>query len=1283
MVLRHKKYNGFFSGLMIFALLAFVSCSDILSPLNVAPGTSSGQEGEVVVISGSVAADFTNVAGAAPSFFLCNSPANAGGVTSDAQGRMAMPSPTLSENGRSYYVEAYYTDEMQPVEGVVTAGTATGGIFSGTYTIALTTGHKWTVELGVKTQETGESSPTKKLVAKYTYPNNLTAADAATALDLTLRPSQESTGSISLGITFPSSVKHIGLIGFNGDSEENFDVDGTSFSIEKTNIASGAYPATLIFYNSSNSEIYSYDQVINVYDNLATTQWIGDGTSSCPINSSHLFGVTDALIAAYARTNFYVRTDNPALLPPNTPAGSDTTGDGSGAAPYATVSKAISRIIAMHPGSACTIRLLTDISENIELDSTLTTDAATSITIKGYGEQKCIINTETNPEGSSTPAIVRITTAVPIVLENLTIKNDDTAHQAGKRSIGVSISNASANVTLNNCEITQTKGNNNGSAVYNAGTITLNDCTVTGNSSSSSILYNMKSMTLNNCTLQNNESVYSIYNHSNATLLKLGGTTKISPTDTYTQSIYLSNNNVQSAKITLADDFAVSGENIMLELSEYVAGSSSKVHVYRASGLGNAYRYFSLGTSNYEIDSDGKLAIMTNYYVSSSGNSSGNGTYSKPFAKVSEAVTAINNNTNTSGLAFTIHVSGTVKDSVVLNGTTLSNFAGTSIKICGENKATDKIDGSDNGTAASKLVYLETTKPITLENLTLCNLTSTDNSALMISGIGGNVTAKNCNITGNTSQNGTSAINCMFGTISLEDCTITNNIADGGEINRAVLVMGGGSVPATMNVKGNITITGNKQGTGSNAPECNVYLAGDTLVTVNGTLGSGSLIGISVENDHAPTLGGTPVTFTSGLSGKGTTANFVSDNADFSVVTSSGEAALGVSGGTIGGTVFDYAVALSCNTSIIKLPVSSAQTVTVSASITKNGEALPNGETVAIDWELKLLYNGEEIGVGNESSASSSTEFSLSIPTSKLFFMESQPYYTLYATATFNGITYDAEFPIKVFDPLVGFVSVTGATVDGAIGSGDTVSSVFIEERSVTIPNLYVCDHEVTQAEYQEIIGTNPSSFTSDAASGETQAKRPVEKVSWYDAIVYCNKRSIAEGFTPCYTIDGSTNPTAWGDIPTLNNSTWNGVTCNFNANGYRLPTEAEWEYIARGGNNEIPDTQTVYSGSNTVDNVAWYETNSGSKTHEVKKKSANSIGIYDMSGNVREWCWDWYGTIRGSTVATGTSSGSNRILRGGSWFNGASNSCVAYRSSYNPPSTSDNIGFRVVRTRN
>ncbi len=265
-----------------------------------------------------------------------------------------------------------------------------------------------------------------------------------------------------------------------------------------------------------------------------------------------------------------------------------------------------------------------------------------------------------------------------------------------------------------------------------------------------------------------------------------------------------------------------------------------------------------------------------------------------------------------------------------------------------------------------------------------------------------------------------------------------------------------------------------------------------------------------------------------------------------------------------------------------------------------------------------------------------------------------------------------------------GFVKVAGGTFDGTETLAPS-SSVFISGRSLKIADLYVSDHEVTQKEYETYCRYGSSSPSVACGKGDNY---PAYYVNWYDAVVYCNLRSIAESLIPAYSINNETDPSKWSGRksdsgspakycgPSSNNPTWNSVNFNESADGYRLPTQAEWEYIARGGNK---DTFT-YSGSGTAGDVAWYKENSESKTHEVKQKKANSLGIYDMSGNVWEWCWDWDSTVTTGTPADGAASGSSRVVRGGSWYDNANNAAVSIRGSNNPNYRFNYYGFRVVR---
>ena len=246
-------------------------------------------------------------------------------------------------------------------------------------------------------------------------------------------------------------------------------------------------------------------------------------------------------------------------------------------------------------------------------------------------------------------------------------------------------------------------------------------------------------------------------------------------------------------------------------------------------------------------------------------------------------------------------------------------------------------------------------------------------------------------------------------------------------------------------------------------------------------------------------------------------------------------------------------------------------------------------------------------------------------------------------------------------------IFVEGGTFQMGSTSGDSDEKPV---HSVTVLSFYMCDHEVTQKEYCDVMGTNPSYYSGD--------NRPVENMSWYNAIEYCNRRSMKEGLTPCYTIDksnmDSNNTNSSDDLK------WT-VKCNFSANGYRLPTEAEWEYAAKGGKKSEGYT---YSGSNSIGNVAWYDGNiSGNRTHDVKTKPPNELELYDMSGNVYEWCWDWMGAYSSSsqTNPTGASSGSLRVLRGGCCSDYASFCRVANRFHYTPSGSYYNLGFRVVRS--
>lgn len=246
-----------------------------------------------------------------------------------------------------------------------------------------------------------------------------------------------------------------------------------------------------------------------------------------------------------------------------------------------------------------------------------------------------------------------------------------------------------------------------------------------------------------------------------------------------------------------------------------------------------------------------------------------------------------------------------------------------------------------------------------------------------------------------------------------------------------------------------------------------------------------------------------------------------------------------------------------------------------------------------------------------------------------------------------------------------GFITVEGGTFSNGTSN-------------VTLSTFYLDRTEITQGEYLAVMGTNPSNFTGDLS-------RPVEKTTWFNAIEYCNRRSMQENLTPCYSykvgeIEYGTNPDNWpsGWSGTASNHT--NFSCSWTANGYRLPTEMEWMFAARGGNSTHNYT---YSGSNTLGNVAWYTSNSSSTTHPVATKNANELQLFDMSGNVWEWCWDiYYGSYptEDQTNPHGPSSGTYRVLRGGCWGYDASFCTVSNRFRGSATGGYSNFGFRVCR---
>ena len=270
------------------------------------------------------------------------------------------------------------------------------------------------------------------------------------------------------------------------------------------------------------------------------------------------------------------------------------------------------------------------------------------------------------------------------------------------------------------------------------------------------------------------------------------------------------------------------------------------------------------------------------------------------------------------------------------------------------------------------------------------------------------------------------------------------------------------------------------------------------------------------------------------------------------------------------------------------------------------------------------------------------------------------------------------------------------ASTAGSFNGSSQISEVFKQNRKIgNIKSIVASDHETTQGEYElyckYFSGCEP---TTTIGKGDFY---PVYRVSWYDAIIYCNLRSIDEGYEPVYVVGGKTNPAQWTGIDGNSNEgycappscSWD-VTILADKNGWRLPTEIEWEYLARGG--DLTASSYTYSGSNTASDVAWYGKSSG--VNKVKQLAPNGFNLYDMSGNVWEWTNDWHSNkeenggdwIPLDTPTSGcypdypAKTNKCRVTKGGGWSGAVTQSPVYNRGSSAPNDRNADMGFRVVR---
>ncbi|MDA3852281.1 MAG: SUMF1/EgtB/PvdO family nonheme iron enzyme [Spirochaetaceae bacterium] len=339
--------------------------------------------------------------------------------------------------------------------------------------------------------------------------------------------------------------------------------------------------------------------------------------------------------------------------------------------------------------------------------------------------------------------------------------------------------------------------------------------------------------------------------------------------------------------------------------------------------------------------------------------------------------------------------------------------------------------------------------------------------------------------------------------------------------------------------------------------------------------------------------------------------------------------------------------------------------------------------TYADYYELQIAGSSDALETADKITCSSN-----SYTPSNSLSINSNHYWRVRAVKPEGETTQWSDTFILSIESFIPMVNLTGGqfSMGNSWDTEDKFTASELYVHDVIVSDFSISETEITWAQWKEVYDwaiengysfANPGQAGNSGISEGDTEDEPVVNINWRDAMTWCNAASEYQNLPPAYLYDSS----VIRDSRDSNETACDNTEFNLSSKGYRLPTEAEWEYAARGGNNDTDDSP--YAGSSTLNDVAWYLDNSSDDTQPVGAKQPNELGLYDMSGNVWEWCWDWfeedYYEISDLNDPTGPSAGTYRIFRGGCWKGYAVTCHISSRSRTNPYRIYDAVGFRPV----